>query len=81
MNQAGYARSIKRLRRRTGNMRVSSSPSKIPYGGFSPVRLQTGSYGYSPSTFTSRYGLKRKTRIPPPPTGLYEASVPISEES
>jgi hypothetical protein len=21
---------------------VSSSPSKIPYGGFSPVRLQTG---------------------------------------
>ena len=35
MNQAGYARSIKRLRRRTGNMRVSSSLSKIPYGGFS----------------------------------------------
>ena len=25
------------------NISVSSSPSKIPYGGFSPVRLQTGS--------------------------------------
>jgi hypothetical protein len=43
MNQAGYAKSIKRSRRRTGDMRVSSSLSKIPYGGFSPVRLQTGS--------------------------------------
>ena len=42
MNQAGYAMSIKRLRRRTGSTCVSSSPSKIPYGGFSPVRLQTG---------------------------------------
>ena len=27
---------------RTRGIRVSSSPSKIPYGGFSPVRLQTG---------------------------------------
>ena len=26
----------------TWGTRVSSSPSKIPYGGFSPVRLQTG---------------------------------------
>jgi len=26
----------------TQGTRVSSSPSKIPYGGFSPVRLQTG---------------------------------------
>jgi hypothetical protein len=42
MNQAGYAISIKRSRRRTGSTSVSSSPSKIPYGGFSPVRLQTG---------------------------------------
>jgi len=42
MNQAGYAVSIKRSRIRTGNICVSSSPSKIPYGGFSPVRLQTG---------------------------------------
>ena len=48
MNQAGYARSIKRSRRRTGNMRVSSSLSKIPYGGFSPVRLQTGSMDIPP---------------------------------
>ena len=43
MNQAGYALSIKRSRIRTGYTCVSSSPSKIPYGGFSPVRLQTGS--------------------------------------
>ena len=42
MNQAGYALSIKRSRIRTGSTCVSSSPSKIPYGGFSPVRLQTG---------------------------------------
>jgi hypothetical protein len=42
MNQAGYALSIKRSRIRTGSPCVSSSPSKIPYGGFSPVRLQTG---------------------------------------
>jgi hypothetical protein len=33
--------SIKRLGRRTRCARVSLSPSKIPYGGFSPVRLQT----------------------------------------
>ena len=35
--------SIKRSRTRTADACVSSSPSKIPYGGFSPVRLQTGS--------------------------------------
>jgi hypothetical protein len=34
--------SIKRLGGRTRCARVSLSPSKIPYGGFSPVRLQTG---------------------------------------
>src|SRR5581483_10457526 len=28
---------------------VSSSPSKIPYGGFSPVRLQTGCQSWRPS--------------------------------
>ncbi len=28
---------------------VSSSPSKIPYGGFSPVRLQTGYQPWRPS--------------------------------
>ena len=43
MNRAGYARSIKRSWKRTGYRRVSSSLSKIAYGGFSPVRLQTGS--------------------------------------
>jgi hypothetical protein len=34
--------SFKRLGRRACHACVSSSPSKIPYGGFSPVRLQTG---------------------------------------
>lgn len=34
--------SIKRVGRRTGCARVSLSPSKIPYVGFSPIRLQTG---------------------------------------
>ena len=34
---------MKRPGRRTRCARVSLSPSKIPYGGFSPVRLQTGS--------------------------------------
>ena len=43
MSEAGYNPvSIKRLGGRTCHPRVSSSPSKIPYGGFSPVRLQTG---------------------------------------
>src|SRR5579863_6935279 len=42
--------SIKRLGGRTGESRlVSSSPSKIPYGGFSPVRLQTGYWPWRPS--------------------------------
>ena len=31
------------------NRHVSSSPSKIPYGGFSPVRLQTGYQPWRPS--------------------------------
>jgi hypothetical protein len=34
--------SMKRPGRRTLRARVSLSPSKIPYGGFSPVRLQAG---------------------------------------
>ena len=79
MNQAGYARSIKSSRRRTGKMRVSSSLSKIPYGGFNAVRLQTESDRYSPRP-TQAGTDKRETRIPPPPAGLYEVSIPISEE-
>jgi len=35
------------------NRRVSSSLSKIPYGGFSPVRLQTGIQPRSSSTMAS----------------------------
>jgi len=43
MNRAEYnPMFIKRLGGRTGSIGVSSSPSKIPYSGFSPVRLQTG---------------------------------------
>jgi hypothetical protein len=42
MNQAGYPMAIKHLGGCTGPTCVSSTPSKIPYGGFSPVRLQTG---------------------------------------
>ena len=43
MSKAGYIpMSFKRLGGRTRHPRVSPSPSKIPYGGFSPVRLQTG---------------------------------------
>ena len=64
MNQAGYARSIKRSRRRTGNMRVSSSLSKIPYGGFSPVRLQTGSMAIPPRPSPSRTGLSARPTSP-----------------
>ena len=42
--------SIKRPGRRTGEFRhVSPSPSKIPYGGFSPVQLQTGYQPWRPS--------------------------------
>jgi hypothetical protein len=51
MSPAGYdPMSIKRLGGRTCESRhVSSSPSKIPYGGFSPVRLQTGYWPWRPS--------------------------------
>ncbi len=52
--------SLKRLGGRTCRTYVSSSPSKIPYVGFSPVRLQTG-IRPRPSHHDPR--LKRKTRI------------------
>jgi len=42
---------MKRLGERTPHVRVSLSPSKIPYVGFSPVRLQTGLSG---ATFVTR---------------------------
>ncbi len=51
MSKAGYnPMSMKRLGGRTRHPRVSSSPSKIPYGGFSPVRLQTGIQRRRPSS-------------------------------
>ena len=52
--------SIKRLGKRTSNTCVSSTPSKIPYVGFSPVRLQTDIH---PRPSEKENWLKRKTRI------------------
>ena len=49
---------------------VSCSPSKIPYGGFSPVRLQTE---IPPRPSPVDPEIKRMTRIPSTPTGLYAA--------
>jgi hypothetical protein len=53
--------SIKRLARRTQSACVFPSPSKIPYGGFSPVRLQTEIH---PPPSSSLPGLSA-ARIPP----------------
>ena len=49
----------------TQGTRVSSSPSKIPYGGFSPVRLQTGIPPRpSPArSSSSRYPVPAYTRL------------------
>ena len=64
----------------------SSAPSKIPYGGFPPVRLQTGSPAATFARTTSRYGSQslagpgRATdkqaapvRMPPVPSGAAAA--------
>ena len=56
---------------------VSCSPSKIPYVGFSPVRLQTGS---RPRPSPQGPGLKRRTRIHPGSDGLYAADDGGSKE-
>ena len=53
----------------------SCSPSKIPYSGFSPVRLQTG---IQPRPSSAPPELKRKTRIPSGKTNLYAAKVQVS---
>jgi len=53
----------------------SCSPSKIPYGGFSPVRLQTG---FQPRPSSTLPELKRKTRIPSDQADLYAAKVQVS---
>jgi hypothetical protein len=53
----------------------SCSPSKIPYGGFSPVRLQTGIQPEPSSAFLE---LKRRTRIPSRKANLYPAQVQVS---
>ena len=53
---------------------VSCSPSKIPYGGFSPVRLQTE---LPPRPSPVGLEIKRMTRIPSSPSALYAARVPL----
>src|SRR2546426_842489 len=74
MSEAGFnPMSIKRLGGRTCHPRVSSSPSKIPYGGFSPVRLQTGEQPRRPSPTTRALSARpapppgSPTYTPPPP--------------
>src|SRR5881396_619276 len=68
MSEAGFnPMSIKRLGGRTCHPRVSSSPSKIPYGGFSPVRLQTGEQPRRPSP-TTRALSARPASAPGSPT-------------
>ena len=54
---------------------VSSSPSKIPYGGFSPVRLQAG---LQPRSSLAVVALKREARIRVTATSLYAARAEAS---
>ncbi len=49
---------------------VSSSPSKIPYGGSSPVRLQAG---LQPRSSLAGVALKREARLRVTATSLYAA--------
>ncbi len=53
----------------------SCSPSKIPYGGFSPVRLQTG---FQPRSSSTRPELKHMTRVPSDQADLYATKVQVS---
>ena len=75
MNLAGYAMSIKRSRIRAGFPCVSSSPSKIPYGGFSPVRLQTG---IPPRPSPSSESLRARPAYPPE-AWIYTWLQPLSQ--
>ena len=52
----------------------SSSPSKIPYGGFSPVRLQTGGSQPQPSPPTSTVAYRRSAVLPASPRSAPEGS-------
>ena len=54
---------------------VSCSPSKIPYVGFSPVRLQTG---IQPRSSLSETWVKREARIHHIPASLYMAKADVS---
>ena len=59
--------SIKRPGGRTGeSWHVSPSPSKIPYGGFSPVRLQTGYQPWRPSPVSRSAVSVRHASAPSP---------------
>jgi hypothetical protein len=68
--------SFERLGKRTCPSCVSSTPSKIPYGGFSPVRLQTGIQP-QPSSEATSSGLYA-ARSPGPCCGVasFEAGRP-----
>ena len=66
--------SIKHPGRCTPSARVSLSPSKIPYGGFSPVRLQTGSR-VRPSPSHGLYVLQAMVFSPVAPKGIRRTSV------
>jgi len=60
--------SIKRLRRHPESPYVSCSPSKIPYVGFSPIRLQTG---IQPRSSQANARLKLDDSVPHTLTYLY----------
>ena len=64
MNQAGYARSIKRLRRRTGTMRVSSSLSKFRTAGFPQ-------YGFKLEVRVFPLDLRQQARTTTPAAALW----------
>jgi len=79
--------SFKRLGKRACPSCVSSTPSKIPYGGFSPVRLQTGIQSRPsppPLGFKPRAGIRpvhgslyaTKVRAPAPvaQTGMFSGA-------
>jgi hypothetical protein len=68
--------SFKRPGRRAVHLCVSSTPSKIPYGGFSPVRLQAGSQSQpSSSSVPGLYATQSPRVCPCDPFGQVERGV------
>jgi len=68
MTKLDATMSFKRLGRRACHTCVSSTPSEIPYVGFSPVRLQTG---IRPRPSPRRPGVKPRAGIRPGRINLY----------